>query len=83
VILPYSGGTGIPPLQGLPTFGDLLLSSAPKGSVAGSAGSLLDMNDRNNRWRTSEAPGDPFFSHPWSDILVPSVHGTAMVGGGL
>ncbi|NP_001277358.1 coiled-coil domain-containing protein 106 isoform a [Mus musculus] len=52
VILPYSGGTGIPPLQGLPTFGDLLLSSAPKGSVAGSAGSLLDMNDRNNRWRT-------------------------------
>ncbi|XP_031241087.1 coiled-coil domain-containing protein 106 isoform X1 [Mastomys coucha] len=52
VIFPYSGGTGTPPPQGLTAFGDLFLSSGPKGSVAGSAGSLLDMNDRNNRWRT-------------------------------
>lgn len=61
VIFPYSGGTGTPPPQGLTAFGDLFLSSGPKGSVAGSAGSLLDMNDRNNRWRTSEAPGTPSF----------------------
>lgn len=83
MIPPYSGGTGTPPLPGLTIFGDLFLSSAPEGSAAGSTGSL-DMNDRNNRRRTSEALGDPFFPHPWSlDILVPSVHGSAMVGGGL